>query len=70
MLAGYNIIGLIETKTDNGDNVNIVGFKTFPKQRQKIPNTRSGEIMNDIKDDIVKYVNIINTDCKYVFGLK
>lgn len=54
LLARYDIIGLTETKTDNADNINIPCFKTFPKHRQKLLNTRSGGIMIAIKDDIVK----------------
>jgi hypothetical protein len=36
------------------------------ENRWKLNNARSGGIMLLVKDDFVKYVNIINTECKYV----
>lgn len=62
-------MGLIETKTDDIDKTQIHGFATSMKNRKKLTKTRSSGIMLVVKDDIVKYIKIINRDGKYVFGI-
>jgi Tfp pilus assembly protein PilZ len=55
-------VGLNETKTDDTDNIQIQGYVTYMKNRRKLSNTRSVGIMLLVKDECVKYVNIINTE--------
>lgn len=62
-------MGLTETKTDDIDKTQIHGFATSIKNRKKLTKTRSSGIMLVVKDDIVKYIKIINRDGKYVFGI-
>lgn len=62
-------MGLTETKTDDIDKTQIHGFSTSIKNRKKLTKTRSSGIMLVVKDDIVKYIKIINRDGKYVFGI-
>lgn len=64
------MVGFTETKTDDCDNIQIPGYVTFMKNRRKLTNTRSGGIILAVRDNIVKYIKIINTDCKYVFWFK
>lgn len=63
-------MGLTEMETDDTDKPLIPGFVTFMKNRKKFTKTRSCGIMLVVKNDIVKYVKTINTDCKYVFWFK
>lgn len=62
-------MGLTETKTDDIDKTQIHGFATSIKNRKKLTKTRSSGIMLVVKDDIVKYIKIINRDGKYAFGI-
>lgn len=74
LINKHDIVGLTEPKTDDTDGIEIPGFVTFMKNRKKlhVTKTRSGGIMLHVvvKDDFVKYVKILNTDCKiYVLWL-
>lgn len=41
----------------------------FMKNRKKFMKICFSGIMLVVKDDIVKYIKIINRDCKYVLGI-
>lgn len=69
LINKHDIMGLTETKTDDIDKTQIHGFATSMKNRKKLTKTRSSGIMLVVKDDIVKYIKIINRDCKYVLGI-
>lgn len=69
LINKHDIMGLTETKTDDIDKTQIHGFATSIKNRKKLTKTRSSGIMLVVKDDIVKYIKIINRDGKYVFGI-
>lgn len=55
---------------DDIDKIEIFGFVIFMKNRKKLMKICFGGIMLVVKDDFVKYVKIINIDCKYVFWFK
>lgn len=70
LINKYDIVGLIEIKMDDIDKIEIFGFVIFMKNRKKLMKICFGGIMLVVKDDFVKYVKIINIDCKYVFWFK
>lgn len=70
LINKYDIVGLIEMKIDDIDKIEIFGFVIFMKNRKKLMKICFGGIMLVVKDDFVKYVKIINIDCKYVFWFK
>ena len=69
-ISSFDVLGLSETKTDDIDQIHIPGFITFMKNRHKLSKVRSGGIILSAREDIVKHVKIIDTDCKYVLWFK
>ena len=65
-ISSYDVIRLKETKHDNADNITIPGYVLYAKNRHTLSKTRSGGILVAVRDNIVKYVHVIRTDCKYV----
>ena len=64
------MIGLSETKTDECDAINLPGYSVFFKNRCKLSKVRSGGIAVLVKDHIVKYTTVINTESPYVLWLR
>ena len=58
-----------ETKTDNTDDLEIDGFKCFVKHRCELSRFKSGGIAIYVKNDISKYVSVIDSASKYVLWL-
>lgn len=69
-LSSFDVICLTETKTDDTDVLQIPGFSVFLKNRCRLSKVRSGGIALLIRDSLVKYVTVINTNCKYVSWFK
>ena len=69
-ISSYDVIGLTETKVDDADNISIPGYVIYAKNRHTLSKTRSGGILVAVRDNIVKYVHVIRTDCKYVLWFK
>ena len=68
-ITNFDKIGLTETKTNDPDIILISGYVTFAKKktskkRPKKNDKRSRGIHVAVKDNIVKFVKIIRTDCK------
>jgi hypothetical protein len=64
------VLRFLETKTDDIDEIHIPGFITSMKNREKLSKARSGGIILSVRENIVKHVKIIDTDCKYVLWFK
>lgn len=70
LLEGYDIVCLVETKTDNLDQINIPGFKFKMKNRTKIAKKRSGGIVVGYRESLENNIQFIDTDSKYVLWFK
>lgn len=66
----FDLIGLTKTETDEWNEIQIPASVTFMKYRRKFTNTRSSGTIIAVRDNIVKCVRIINTNCKLSFNLK
>jgi hypothetical protein len=64
------VLRFLETKTDDIDEIHIPGFITSMENREKLSRARSGEVILSIRENIVKHVKVIETDCKYVLWFK
>ena len=70
LIQSYDIVCFVETKTDDVDLINFPGYKFKMKNRKKISNRRSGGIMVGYKESLDNYIDIVNTDSKYVLWFK
>ena len=60
---------LVETKTDDLDEIIIPSFTTKFKKRKAFANRKSGVLCWPLKK-IVKYINPLNTESSFVFWFK
>jgi hypothetical protein len=70
LVQKYDIFGAVETKLDIYDVVNIEGYHFINKPRKQKYVRKSGGLGVFIRNDIVKYVEFIDTESEYVLWLK
>lgn len=66
----YDILCLIEMKIDNIDVINILGFVVYMKNRFDIVKVKFGGIILVIRENLVKYIEVLIFECEYVFWFK
>lgn len=67
LINQYDIIGLQETKLDLTNAAQFLdGYKLFFKHRKPISKVKSGGIAIAVKQNIQRYINIIDTQSKLV----
>ena len=69
-IQNYEIVCFVETKTDDIDIIDFPGYNFHMKNRKKISNRRSGGITVGIKDTLKDFIEIVNTDSRYVLWFK
>ena len=67
LVNDFDVLCLVETKTDDLDEIIIPGFITKFKNRKAFANRKSGGIMLAFKKKFVKYINPLNTESSFVF---
>ena len=66
-LCTSDIFCVCETHTDNSDIVDINNHTFIAKNRSRYYKRKSGGIGVYVRNDIEKYVNVIENDSDYVF---
>ena len=67
LVNDLDVLCLVETKTDDLDEIIIPVFITKFKNRKPFANRKSEGIMLAFKKKIVKYINPLNTESSVVF---
>ena len=67
MIRKYDIICLVETKTDDIDIVKLEGYEIHMKNRKIVAKNRSGGIILGYRQEIASKVKPLNTNSKNVF---
>lgn len=57
-------------KIDNIDVINILGFVVYMKNRFDIVKVKFGGIILVIRENLVKYIEVLIFECEYVFWFK
>ena len=63
LIQQYDILCLVESKTDDCDNIELPGFISLMKNRYVFRKVRSGGIVLAYKAYLDGYINSIKTDC-------
>ena len=66
VLRSNDILCLIETKTDDLDEINLMGYTFKMQNREKVKTVKSGGIILGYKDCLDAFIEPIDTDCKFV----
>lgn len=67
LVRNHDIICLVESKTDDRDEIKLPGYIFKLKNRKKIANVKSGGILLGFKDKYEKFIEPIETDSKFVY---
>ena len=70
MLRGNDTLCLIETKIDDLDEINLMGYTFKMQNREKVKRVKSGVITLSYKDCLDVSIEPIDTDCKFVLWCK
>ena len=70
MIRKYDIICLVETKTDDIDIVKLEGYEIHMKNRKIVAKNRSGGIILGYRQEIASKIKPLHTNSKYVFWFK
>ena len=70
LISNYDIVCLVETKTDDCDSLELKGFVTVMKNRAKFMRVKSGGITLAIKNYLADYVKVIDTESRFVLWFK
>ena len=70
LIQSYDIVCLVETKTDDIDIITSPGYTFHMKNRKKVSNKRSGGIIVGHKNNLEDYIEILTTKSKYVLWFK
>ena len=62
-----DILCFTETKTDNTDVIDIQGYIVLMKNRFDVAKVKSGGLILAVKENLIEYIDIITSDCKFVF---
>lgn len=68
-LKSHDIIGVAETKTCEEDVISFIGYSYFPKHRKHFVR-RSGGLGVFVKDDVLPFVELIETDSEILILIK
>ena len=69
LISEHDIIGFVETKTDDYDTIDVDGYIFKMKNRKKISNRKSGGIVLGFKEKLKKHIKVFDTDCNFVLWL-
>ena len=69
-VCNYDILCFTETKTDNTDVIDIPGYIVLMKNRFDVAKVKSGGLILAVKENLIEYIDIITSDCKFVFWFK
>ncbi|CAG2184524.1 unnamed protein product [Mytilus edulis] len=69
LITKYDIICFQETKTDNCDHLSLPGYTFKMKNRFSLSNRRSGGLIICYKDEISKYVRLIENESNFVMWI-
>ena len=67
LLKSFDIFLVSETKTDETDIISIDGYSYKSKPRRQKYVRKSGGLGHFVKDELNKYVDIIERDSEHVF---
>ena len=56
LISEHDIIGFVETKTDDYDTIDVDGYIFKMKNRKKISNRKSGGIVLGFKEKLKKHI--------------
>ena len=66
LINNYDILCLVETKTDDVDEISIPNFEINMKNRFLFKRVKSGGIILAFKTYLVDKIKVVNTDSKYI----
>ena len=67
MIRKYDIICLVDTKTDDIDIVKLEGYEIHMKNRKIVAKNRSGGIILGYRKEIASKIKPLHTNSIYVF---
>ena len=70
LIEGYDILCFVETKTDDADEINLPGFILHMKNRFTFKRVKSGGIILAYKTELSNFVNIVESESKYILWFK
>ncbi|CAG2204073.1 unnamed protein product [Mytilus edulis] len=70
LIKKHSIVCFTETKTDDIDEIKLDDYKFVMKNRYKIAKRRSGGIVLGYKENLSKYIEVLETDCNFVMWFK
>ena len=70
LVKQYTIFCVLETKIDQFDIINCPGYKFFSKPRADKYKRKSGGIGFFVHESLVDNVDILDSDCEYIYWLK
>lgn len=70
VINGYDIFCVSETKLDDYDVISLPNYNLITKHRKQRYLRKSGGIGVFVKDNIIKYVDYINTDSEYILWIR
>ena len=70
LIEGYDILCFVETKTDDADEINLPYFILHMKNRFTFKSVNSGGIILSYKTALSSFVNIVESESKYILWFK